>query len=405
MNGGTFMYGLILEGGGAKGAYHIGAYKAIMDMGIEIGGIAGTSVGALNGAMLVQGEYEKAYELWYNMTYSRVIEANDEEIEKIKKGKMSRSDIKNLAGAIKGIISDGGLDITPLRNLLEEVIDEEKIRNSGKDFGIVTVSLSDLKPVEICIEDIPKGMLVDYLIASAYFPVFKKEKIDGKKYIDGGVYNNLPINLLSDKGYKDLIAVRTYGVGRTKKFDNKDLNIIYISPNEDLGKTLDFDSEIARRDLQLGYYDGIKALRKLKGYKYYIEPKMDEDYFLNTLLDLGEHKILEIGQVLGIEDVPYRRALFEFIIPKISEILGTNKENDYEDIVIRFLEILAEKYDIEKFKIYSYDEFLDIVKEQHEEREIEEDSGGILAKVVRKVDFLSALNKEETILNVADIIF
>ncbi|WP_416197215.1 MAG: NTE family protein [Sporanaerobacter sp.] len=399
------MYGLILEGGGAKGAYHIGAYKAIMDMGIEIGGIAGTSVGALNGAMLVQGEYEKAYELWYNMTYSRVIEANDEEIEKIKKGKMSRSDIKNLAGAIKGIISDGGLDITPLRNLLEEVIDEEKIRNSGKDFGIVTVSLSDLKPVEICIEDIPKGMLVDYLIASAYFPVFKKEKIDGKKYIDGGVYNNLPINLLSDKGYKDLIAVRTYGVGRTKKFDNKDLNIIYISPNEDLGKTLDFDSEIARRDLQLGYYDGIKALRKLKGYKYYIEPKMDEDYFLNTLLDLGEHKILEIGQVLGIEDVPYRRALFEFIIPKISEILGTNKENDYEDIVIRFLEILAEKYDIEKFKIYSYDEFLDIVKEQHEEREIEEDSGGILAKVVRKVDFLSALNKEETILNVADIIF
>ena len=84
---------------------------------------------------------------------------------------------------------------------------------------------------------------------------------------------------------------------------------------------------------------------------------MDEDYFLNTLLDLGEHKILEIGQVLGIEDVPYRRALFEFIIPKISEILGTNKENDYEDIVIRFLEILAEKYDIEKFKIYSYDEF------------------------------------------------
>ncbi|SHI06691.1 patatin-like phospholipase family protein [Sporanaerobacter acetigenes] len=399
------MYGVILEGGGAKGAYHIGAYKAIMDMGIEIGGIAGTSVGALNGAMLVQGEYEKAYELWYNMTYSRVIEANDEKIEKIKNGKMSRSDIKNLAGAIKGVINDGGLDITPLRNLLEEVIDEEKIRNSGKDFGIVTVSLSDLKPVEIYIEDIPKGMLVDYLIASAYFPVFKKEKIDGKKYIDGGVYNNLPINLLSDKGYKDLIAIRTHGVGRAKKFDTKDLNIIYISPNEDLGKTLDFDSETARRDLQLGYYDGIKALRKLKGYKYYIEPKRDEEYFLNTLLNLGEDKILEIGQVLGIENVPYRRALFEFIMPKISEILGTDKENDYEDIVIRFLEILAEKYDIEKFKIYSYDEFLDIVKKQYKEREIKEDNGGILAKVVKKVDFLSALNKDETTLNIADIIF
>ncbi len=45
------MYGLVLEGGGAKGAYHIGAYKAILEEGIEIGGVAGTSVGALNGGL------------------------------------------------------------------------------------------------------------------------------------------------------------------------------------------------------------------------------------------------------------------------------------------------------------------------------------------------------------------
>ncbi len=53
------MYGLVLEGGGAKGAYHIGAYRALMEEGIEIQGIAGTSVGALNGAILAQGDYEK----------------------------------------------------------------------------------------------------------------------------------------------------------------------------------------------------------------------------------------------------------------------------------------------------------------------------------------------------------
>ena len=65
------MYGLVLEGGGAKGAYHIGAYKAIKDMNIEIGGVAGTSVGALNGAAIAQDDFEKAYELWYNMCYSK----------------------------------------------------------------------------------------------------------------------------------------------------------------------------------------------------------------------------------------------------------------------------------------------------------------------------------------------
>ena len=60
------MYGLVLEGGGARGAYHIGVYKAILEEGIEIGGITGTSIGALNGAMIVQGDYEICYELWQN---------------------------------------------------------------------------------------------------------------------------------------------------------------------------------------------------------------------------------------------------------------------------------------------------------------------------------------------------
>ncbi|WP_077368960.1 patatin-like phospholipase family protein [Anaerosalibacter sp. Marseille-P3206] len=398
------MYGLVLEGGGAKGAYHIGAYKAIMEMGIEIGGIAGTSVGALNGAMLVQGGYEKAVELWSNMTYSRVIAASDEEIEKIKKGKLGKEDIKNLAGKVKSVLDDKGLDITPLRELLNEVIDEEKVRESRKDFAIVTVSLTDLKPLELYIEDIPEGKLIDYIIASANFPAFKSEKIDGKKFIDGGLYNNLPINLLSHKGYKDIIAVRTHGPGRLKKIDDKGLNVIYISPVDDLGKTLEFESQTAIRDMELGYYDGLKALRGLKGYKYYIEGKRDEDYFINKFLSFGEEKILQVGKTLGIEGVPYKRAIFEYIIPKISTLVGTNKGNDYEDIAIRFLEHLAEKYEVERFKIYSFDEFLNLVLEKHECDELKRENG-FLTKLVNKVDFLSVLNKDETILNIADILF
>ncbi|HMM69555.1 MAG TPA: patatin-like phospholipase family protein, partial [Gudongella oleilytica] len=52
------MYGLVLEGGGAKGSYHVGVYKALLEEGIPIGGVAGTSIGALNGAMIVQGDFE-----------------------------------------------------------------------------------------------------------------------------------------------------------------------------------------------------------------------------------------------------------------------------------------------------------------------------------------------------------
>lgn len=396
------MQGLALEGGGAKGSYHIGAYKAIIDMGIDIKGIAGTSVGALNGAMLVQGDFEKAYDMWYNMSYSKVIKADDEEIEKLKNRKFSKDDISNIFGKIKAVVEDKGLDITPLKNLLKGVIDEERIRNSGKDFGIVTVSVTDKKPLELYIEDIPQGKLVDYLIASAYFPAFKTDTIDGKKFIDGGIYNNLPIGLLSNKGYKNIIAVRTFGIGRVKKIDDEGLNIIYISPNDDLGKTLDFDTETARRNLQLGYYDGLRAFKGYKGEKYYIESKKDEEFFIQYLLNLGEKRILEIGKILGFEDIPYRRCLFEFIIPKLNSMLDIKNEDDYEDIMIAFLEALALKYNIERFKIYSYDEFMDEVFKKHRDRKPEE--RGSLEKIVSKVDILSMFTKEQIIDRVGDIL-
>ena len=61
------MYGLVLEGGGAKGAYHVGAFKALKELGIEIGGIAGSSIGAINGAMMVQGNYELLEKVWYSL--------------------------------------------------------------------------------------------------------------------------------------------------------------------------------------------------------------------------------------------------------------------------------------------------------------------------------------------------
>ncbi|TCS87989.1 NTE family protein [Keratinibaculum paraultunense] len=399
------MYGLVLEGGGAKGAYHIGAYKAILEEGIEIGGVAGTSVGALNGAILVQGDYEKAYELWYNISYSKVINVHDEYIERLKEGKFSKEDLILLAEKIKGVFSEKGLDITPLKNLLMEFIDEHKIRNSGKDFGIVTVSLSDLKPLEVYIEDIPEGKLIEYLMASAYLPIFKRERIiDGKIYLDGALYNNLPVNLLIDKGYKDLILVRTHGIGNIKKVPLEGLNTITIAPNEDLGKLLDFDCDTARKNLKLGYYDGLKALRGLKGDNYYIEGTKKEDYFVDYLWSLDEDKVLKMAEIFKIDkDIPYRRALFEFIIPKISNILGMDKKATYEDIYYRLLERLAEIYEIDRFNIYTDEELLDLIKNKLLKEEYTKGNG--IEKIIEKVNLLPLFNKDEIIKEVGKVLF
>lgn len=96
------------------------------------------------------------------------------------------------------------MDVTPLRNLIHEVVDEEKIRHSGKEFCLLTFSVTDMKEMDLSLEDIPEGTLEDFLLASAYLLGFKNEKLQGKRYIDGGVINNVPLNSLLNRGIKIL---------------------------------------------------------------------------------------------------------------------------------------------------------------------------------------------------------
>lgn len=399
------MYGLVLEGGGAKGAYHMGAYRAILEEGIEIKGVAGTSIGALNGAMIVQGDYEKCCELWNDISYSMIINANDEEIERLRGLKLNKEDLRFLAEKIKTVVSDRGFDITPFKNLLNAYIDEDRIRSSNMDFGIVTINLTDFRPMELFIEDIPYGELKHFLMASAYLPAFKTEKIGGKRYLDGGFYDNLPFRMLQSKGYKDLIIVRTHARGLTRKMRLTSINPIIISPSDDIGGSYVFDSNIARRSIELGYYDGLRAFRGLKGYKYYLEPEKERDFYLNILLSLDDEDILEICQLIKAPHIPVRRVLFEYIVPKVGSALGLQRDFSYEDFIIGLLERKAEAIDVNRFKVYTFEELLNIVNcnpilpktENHDE-------SGILNKLIEKVDISTLFNKDEVILKVADII-
>ncbi|HQK54427.1 MAG TPA: patatin-like phospholipase family protein, partial [Sedimentibacter sp.] len=191
------MFGLVLEGGGARGAYHVGAYKAIRELNIEIGGIAGTSIGAINGAMMVQGDYELLEKIWLSVDSYELFDLDEKTIEDLRNFNLRNINFSYLLHQSKEILSNRGLDTSRLRELFDYYIDEEKIRSSNIDFGIVTVNLTDKKPMELMKEDIPEGKLIDFLIASANLPAFRIEEVDGKKYLDGGFYNNLPIDILA----------------------------------------------------------------------------------------------------------------------------------------------------------------------------------------------------------------
>lgn len=360
------MYGLVLEGGGARGAYHVGAYKALMELGIEIGGIAGTSIGALNGAMLVQGDFNILVDVWYDTKSSALFNIDEKAIEDLKNFNLQEINLPYLLNISKEILNNRGLDTTKIRELFETYIDEDKIRNSNLDFGIVTVNLTDRKPMELLKEEIPNGKLVDYLLASANLPAFKQEEVDGKKFLDGGFYNNLPITVLAKKGYKDFIAVRTLAMGIVKKVKAKDINVIYIQPVETIGGvlgTLDFNKENTKKLINLGYFDTLKVFKNLKGYKYYCEAY--DKNFIENLVDFlvnNKEKIQNVGRILGFENIPTERLLFEKIMPRLEIVLDMKGNFDYEDILIRLVERIAEKYDdIERFKIYKTEDFINIV--------------------------------------------
>ena len=126
------VYAIALEGGGAKGAYQVGAWRALEEAGIRYNAVSGTSVGALNGAMMAMRDLPNAEKLWKDMRFSQVMNVDDETMGRIMKLDFENFDqVKSAFRVIRDIVRGGGVDVEPLRNLIGEWVDEEKIRNSG----------------------------------------------------------------------------------------------------------------------------------------------------------------------------------------------------------------------------------------------------------------------------------
>ena len=355
------MLGLALEGGGARGAFHMGAVKALLEAGYQFDGVAGTSIGALNGALIVQGDFEAGYRMWESLSNSLIFEVDEAQIKKVLNKKIDRETRAFLTTKIKEIIENKGIDTSRIRQLLDQIIDEDKIRRSPTDFGIVTVSVSDLKPFELYKEDIPQGKMTEYLMASANYPAFKIEPIDGKFYIDGGFYDNLPANLLVRKGYKDIVMIRTFAIGKVRKLQDEHVNTIKIMPSEDLGSILNFNHNTILTNLKLGYYDAMRAIRHLKGKKYYIEPA-DDDLILKWLFSIPDTTIDSMARILQIQAGDPKRMLFERIIPELSALLRLPARSTYQDILVGILECYAHEKGMDKFKIRNFTEFLEELK-------------------------------------------
>lgn len=353
-------YGVALEGGGSKGAYHAGALKAIEELNMNVTGVTGTSIGSINGAYYVQEGIDKLIEFWENIEPKHLI---PDHLDTYKKSLVSGQvdDYRQLLKEFRETFQAGGLDLTNFKRTLYEYIDEDKIRCSGKKFGLVTYSITDLKPVEIMLENMPKGRLIEYLIASSYLPGFKREKLNGKSFIDGAFHDNLPVNLLIDQGYKNIIAIELLGMGIKQKVKDKTVNVISIRPSDDTGGTIDFRKEMIESNNLMGYYDALKVLKHYYGQWYCITDIWSPSRAFEFFNGFTQEEVESLASILNIKMIPYKRCLFEKIIPKLMEMINIPEFVDYNMVMLYILEHLGKLLNIDRFQLLTMDELIDKV--------------------------------------------
>ena len=380
--------GLVLEGGGTKGAYQIGAYEALRDLGIKITGIAGTSIGALNGAFIAQGDFESMKDIWVNYDYKSFMNIDEDTYERYKNIEMKAKNLHDVVDLMNKARKKQGIDITPLRKLLEEKINEDTIRKSNIDFGITTAYWDGkIFPQLLYVEDIPRGRLVDYLIASASLPIFDLDKLDDKLYLDGMFSDNIPINMLAQRGYDDIVVIRLVDDFLGKRIINKynNLNLKVIVPSQSLGGSLNKDKDHMESNIKLGYLDTMKAYKRYDGVKYFfnLDCKYNEDYCFKKISSLSEDTINDLCYLLNIKKEVSRRVLMENIVPKIIDILELDKDSSYKDIFYSIYERKLEENNINRIELYDFNKVVQLCNEQMTEDKLQVNhSTSKLAKII-----------------------
>lgn len=247
---------LVLAGGGAKGSYQVGVWKALNELGWRPDIITGTSVGCLNGVMFALDLYEVARDMWLTI--------GDSDVMALPSG----NGWAELHAFLQDVVKNGGLDVAPLEQIVDRVLDEDALRRAPIRFGLVTVERRGLRARQLTLEEIPQGMVRDYLLASAAcFPAFRPREIDGVKYLDGGYSDNMPFGLAKRMGAEELLCVNVDGVGITRP-NFSGLPTTVIESHWDLGDLLRFHPQTARRNMELGYYDTLRAFGRVGGTAY-----------------------------------------------------------------------------------------------------------------------------------------
>lgn len=354
-------YGLVLGGGGGRGSYEIGVWKALEEYRdvIDIKAVSGSSVGALNAALYACGDLDKATQMWYDITNDRILSNKDIDednrnkwFESIKE-KLTTIDNPVIQSAIECIgldavakgmrIKDGFFSREGLMDILENSPVLDGVSNSDMSCYATCLNVEGKPtPERFQLSGMEPEEIERILLASSAIPViFPMETIDKTKYYDGGFFlggDNVPIQPLYDEGYRKLVVVHL-DERKTDRYD--DAEMIHIFPSIPLGGAidgmLDFSPEGVEKRINQGYDDAKAVLVEKFGPRLYFTRHGQTVWNVENkicgatdieLTELGHQQAEQLGEIIKNGDYHIDEILYSPLVRAsetarhISEITG-----------------------------------------------------------------------------------
>ncbi|OEJ13885.1 hypothetical protein BFL38_03860 [Brachyspira hampsonii] len=278
--------GLVLDGGGAKGAYHIGVFKALkkLNMNKYITAISGASVGALNACLfpIYNLNYQIVENIWLNEVEDKILTLNPNKVIN-SLFRIRKNYIKNAVNTIiSDFLDDDNILLIPFINFLStsaifsrdgiiEIMDKYLHEETIKKINIYVscTNIDNLKPYYFKLNNYSLKTIKKILLASSAIPaVFPPENIKGALYIDGGISDNSPITALKNYKFTDIIVVHLTSNSNSNNLKNKldnNINVYELYPKKDLGNffdgTLNFSSNFIKKCMHQGYIDALTLLK------------------------------------------------------------------------------------------------------------------------------------------------
>ena len=275
--------GLVLAGGGGKGAYQIGLWKALRELGIDkyISAVSGTSIGALNAVLFAMDDYNAAEEIWLNITREKVLPVDN--LELITKGIKLLIGNKNINFVKKftpKLLEQGNVSREGLLKLLNQYIDFNKLMSISIPVYATCTELPDIKARYFKLNNYDEKTVVDILCATSALPsIYEAVDIEGRKYVDGGMVDNIPVQPVYGGGCDIIFIAHLNNESIVDRRRYPNTRIIQIAPSSAPGGVftgvLDFSRESIKKRIALGYEDTmnlIAPLLEIGSYKTKIAP-------------------------------------------------------------------------------------------------------------------------------------